>query len=174
MPIPACGDADPVGRLLSLYDESLPEVYGYLITRCGDVTVAEDLASETFVAAVDAARRGSVGEVSPAWLVGIARHKLADHWRTREREERRLRSIHDEELGRDDDWDATLDAMDAHRVLGTLGPHHRSALSLRYLDGLSVPEVAGHLQRTVEATEALLTRARRAFRRAYGDRSKDG
>ena len=36
-----------------------------------------------------------------------------------------------------------------------------------YLDGLSVPEVAQHLDRTVHATEALLVRARNAFRVAY-------
>ena len=32
-----------------------------------------------------------------------------------------------------------------------------------------MPEVAGCLGRTVHATEALLVRARRAFRVAYGD-----
>ena len=55
----------------------------------------------------------------------------------------------------------------AHAVLDQLGPHHRAALTLRYLDGLSVPEVADHLGRGVHATEALLVRARVAFRRAY-------
>ena len=48
-----------------------------------------------------------------------------------------------------------------------LGPHHRAALTLRYADGLPVPEVAEHLGRTVHATEALLVRARRAFRSRY-------
>ena len=48
-----------------------------------------------------------------------------------------------------------------------LGPNHREVLSLRYLDALSVPEVAELLGRTVHATEALLVRARGAFRRAY-------
>ncbi len=37
------------------------------------------------------------------------------------------------------------------------------------LDGLAVPEVADHLGRTVHATEALLVRARDAFRAAYPD-----
>ena len=49
-------------------------------------------------------------------------------------------------------------------MLASLGPHHRAALTLRYADGLPVPEVAEHLGRTVHATEALLVRARRAFR----------
>ena len=58
-------------------------------------------------------------------------------------------------------------------MLATLGAHHRAALTLRYLDGLSVPEVAQHLGRTVHATEALLVRARTAFRRAYEETCDD-
>ena len=57
----------------------------------------------------------------------------------------------------------------ARDVLAGLGAHHRAALTLRYLDGLSVPEVARHLDRTVHATEALLIRAKAAFRRALPD-----
>jgi RNA polymerase sigma-70 factor (ECF subfamily) len=52
-------------------------------------------------------------------------------------------------------------------VLSELGAHHQAVLTLRYLDGLPVAEVAAHLGRTVHATEALLVRARIAFRRAY-------
>jgi RNA polymerase sigma-70 factor (ECF subfamily) len=51
--------------------------------------------------------------------------------------------------------------------MSELGAHHRSALALRYFDGLAVPEVASHLGRTVEATETLLVRARRRFRTVY-------
>ncbi len=67
----------------------------------------------------------------------------------------------------DDPWDEHIDQARAGEVLDALGPHHRVALTLRYVDGLSVPEVAEILGRTVHATEALLVRARNAFRRLY-------
>ena len=67
----------------------------------------------------------------------------------------------------DDPWDVRLDALRAHQVLDGLSPQHRAALTLRYVDDLPVPQVAALLQRTVHATEALLVRARAAFRRAY-------
>ena len=57
---PAGGPA-PSGagaRLLALYDHALPQVYGYLLARCGQRAVAEDLTAETFLAAVDAVRAG--------------------------------------------------------------------------------------------------------------------
>ena len=73
----------------------------------------------------------------------------------------------------EDPWDAHLDAVRARETLGELAPQHRAALTLRYLDDLSVPEVADHLQRSVHATEALLVRARTAFRRAYTSEEGD-
>ncbi|HEX6355050.1 sigma-70 family RNA polymerase sigma factor [Actinophytocola sp.] len=159
---------DPALGLLELYDEALPHVYGYLVARCRDAPLAEDLTAETFLAAVSAVRRPGATAPSVAWLIGVARHKLADHWRRQEREERGLRLL-DGELaaGVEDPWDEELDAIRARIALAELGPHHRAALTLRYLDGLPVPEVAGCLGRTVHATEALLVRARAAFRRIY-------
>ncbi len=157
--------ASPAG-LLALYDAAVADVYGYLITRCGQRIVAEDLTAETFLAAVDAVRRDRPASLTTAWLIGVARHKLVDHWRRQSREERNLRAVGDE-LPPDDPWDAHLDAVRAHQTLDGLAPQHRAALTLRYLDDLSVPDVAAHLQRTVHATEALLVRARAAFRRAY-------
>jgi RNA polymerase sigma-70 factor (ECF subfamily) len=136
--------ADPGTALLALYDSALPHVYWYL-------------------------RRDDSPPVSTPWLVGVARHKLADHWRRRAREERHLSSVaadwDDEEP--DDPWDAQLDAVRARDTLACLAPPDQAALTLRYLDDLPVAEVADLLERSIHATEALLVRARRAFRRAY-------
>jgi len=162
---------DHGAALLTLYDRAVPQVYGYLLPRVGSATVAEDLTAETFLAAVTSVQRRIVEHVSIAWLIGIARHKLVDHWRRYAREERNLSVIGAERIAVDDPWDAHVDAARAHAVLAELGPHHRAALTLRYLDGLPVPEVADHLGRTVHATEALLVRARSAFRRAYEEGS---
>ncbi len=160
-------------ELLAIYDDALPSVYGYLLPRCGRAALAEDLTAETFLAAVDALRRRAAPPLSVGWLVGIARHKLVDHWRRVGREERGLRAVAGDEPDADDPWDATLDSLRARVVLAGLAPQHRAALTLRYLDDLPVPEVADLLGRTVHATEALLVRARAAFRRAYTDQEPD-
>lgn len=151
--------------LVDLYDRALPDVYGYLASRCGSAPVAEDLTSETFLAAVDAVRRGTVADLTVAWLIGVARHKLVDHWRRQERDQRVSAEL--DAPAALDDWDVQLDALVAHETLATLGGHHRSALALRYLDGLPVREVAACLGRTEGATEVLLVRARAAFRQHY-------
>jgi len=168
--VPDAARRDHGIALLALYDQAVGEVYGYLQARCRNRTVAEDLTSEVFMGAVDAAVRGSVDDVTIGWLIGIARHKLVDHWRRVEREQRRLSAVADEGAtapGADDPWDVQLDVLAARDTLERLGAHHRAALTLRYLDGLSVPAVAAVLDRTVHATEALLVRAKRAFRERY-------
>jgi RNA polymerase sigma-70 factor (ECF subfamily) len=167
---------DPGFALLGLYDAALPQVYGYLLSRCGQRALAEDLTADTFLAAVavvTAWRRSQSmpPELSTAWLIGVARHKLVDHWRRAAREERGLRLVAGEASEPDDPWDDRLDVLMARDVLAVLGPHHRAVLTLRYLDGLPVAQVADCLGRTTHATEALLTRAKAAFRRSYTQRS---
>lgn len=153
-------------RVLAVYDEALPRVYGYVLSRSGDVAMAEDLTSETFLAALHAAKIDPAAPVSIPWLVGIARHKLVDYWRAADRSARRQERL----LGQYDDhdpWEAELDVLLVREVLRELAPQHRAALTLRYLDGLPVAEVARHLARSRTATETLLMRAKAAFRRSY-------
>lgn len=161
----AVGEAP--AALLELYDTALPEVYGYLLSRCGSRMVAEDLTAEVFLAAVHAVHRADPSSVSTGWLIGTARHKLVDHWRRSGCEARGLQLVAARTAVLDDPWDGQLDALRAREVLEQLGPHHRAALVLRYVDDLPVPQVAAALDRTLHATEALLVRARNAFRHTY-------
>lgn len=159
--------SDRGAQLLAAYDSLLPRVYGYLIRRCDRQALAEDLTAETMLAAVDAIRRNRAPSISAAWLIGIARHKLVDHWRRQAREERGLRTVALDVETIEDPWDLELDALRARAALRQLGPHHQLALTLRYLDDLPVAAVADLLDRGIHATEGLLVRARAAFRRAY-------
>jgi len=159
--------SDARRALLALYDDGLPVIYGYFVRRCGDRGVAEDLTSETFLAAMDAARKVEPPPTSIQWLLGVARHKLADHYR---RGQDRLSvpvAELPEPIDTPDDWDAELDRMVAEAALARLSEPHRTVLVLRYMDDCSVGECAELIGRTVHATEALLVRARRALKKHY-------
>jgi RNA polymerase sigma-70 factor, ECF subfamily len=168
---PAAGQQDQAAALVELYDRVLPEIYGYLRRRCGSDAQAEELTSQTFLAAAAAVRRGSVAQLSAPWLQTVARNKLVDHWRRQAREERALRLV--ELQLEESEWE--LDRLDEGPALATLqllSAPQRAALTLRHLDGLSVPEVAECLGRSTQATDALLSRARAAFRRRYPEVSR--
>src|SRR5690349_19653668 len=151
--------SDPV---VAIYRVALPRVYGYLLPRCGDASLAEDLTAETFLAAVSASRGGALSELNVAWLVGVARHKLVDHWRRLEREQRSLAAVEADVPELEDPWEEFFETESAYAALAKLSVPQRAALTLRYLDGLPVAEVAEHLGRSLHATETLLARSRSA------------
>ena len=105
----------------------------------------------------------NTAQINTAWLIGTARHKLIDHWRRTERRKEELADLWDDVAVADTN-DTTVDVIAAKDVLEQLAPTHRAVLTLRYLDDLPVVEVAAVIGRTVHATEALLTRAKAAFR----------
>ena len=164
----AGGLAGPA-RFRAFYAAALPRVYGYFIHRCGgDAAVAEDLTQETFLAAVAELKRGTTVAAPVPWVLGIARHKLLDHYRRQRRQGWTLLSW--EEEVNDDEFVAPVGEEAGARTdaaLAAVPSPQREALVLRYLDGLSVPEVAAALGRSVGATESLLTRGRASFRRGY-------
>ncbi len=150
-------------EFIAVYRDTVRDVYSYLASRVGDRLTAEDLTQEVFIAG---SRRFAAGDdVDTAWLIAVARHKLVDHWRARSREDRKLAVVHASEPRHDPG--APVEGGAAMAALAELNPTYRTALVLRHVDDLSVPEVAAHLGRTVEATEQVLTRARTAFRHLY-------
>ena len=167
--------ADPVA-FRRWYDDAVVRVYRYLYGRCGgDSDLAEDITQQTFVQAVRH-RQSYDGRADPVtWLCSIARNRLVDHYREIDRQQRRhlrlvVREIPVAGAGTPasvDDREAVISAL---RDLPAL---QRAALVLRFVDGLSVREVADALGRSEDATESLIRRAKDAFRAAYPEASDD-
>src|SRR6202166_3500926 len=118
-----------------------------------DVGLAEDLAQDALVAALEQWPKSGVPDNPGAWLMATAKHRAIDHFRRNERLERKH-----EELGREmeekemtvPNFDAALDDdvgddllrlvfISCHPVLPSEG---RVALTLRLLGGLTTEEIA--------------------------------
>lgn len=162
----------------AFYDRAMPRVYGYLVSRSGgNRELAEELTQQTFIAAIDDRHRFDGRSDVVTWLCGIARHKLADHFRRRERDERRhlqltVRWI--AEAGDDVAWTSTDERAVIGAVLRRLPAAQRAALVFSDLDGLPVGDVARLLGRSVGATQSLITRGRESFRRVWREEVSDG
>jgi RNA polymerase sigma-70 factor (ECF subfamily) len=56
-------------------------LYGFAYMRLRDRDTAEDLVQETLLAAWRSRERFAANSAERTWLIGILKHKLADHWR---------------------------------------------------------------------------------------------
>lgn len=158
-------DADDGRRLLDMYDATSRHVYRYLYRLCGgEAALAEDLTQETFLTAVGRFKDNRGDEVTAQWLMGVARHKLLEHHRRAGREHRRLRLVFSRAGEALEPERPAATHEEALALLRDLPGDQRTALALRYVEGLAVGEVASEMGRSVRATESLLARARRALR----------
>ena len=130
------------------------KVIATLTRKTGDVALAEDLAQEALLAALQQWPADGVPENPAGWLVRVAVRRGIDQWRRADRFAQR-----EGELGRDlearqeagtDELDARLDDPVGDDLLGlifltchpVLSAEARVALTLRLLGGLTTPEIA--------------------------------
>jgi RNA polymerase sigma-70 factor (ECF subfamily) len=151
------------------YDEAFAALDAYVVWRCGGLRDrADDALQETWLAAVRNLRRFDPEAAGFAtWLRGIAANVLRNQFRSARRRPTvslngQLTTAGDESAKRDRGERIAL-------ALATLPDHYERVLRAKYLDGRSVAEIAAEPGETEKAVESLLTRARAAFREAYGE-----
>jgi RNA polymerase sigma-70 factor (ECF subfamily) len=160
---------DPANVLGEFFDVSLGEVYAYLLRRCSwDRVTAEDLTQDTFLTAVRTLHDRQVDRLTVGWLIRCAQSRFIDHCRQEDRRMRHLRVVSSSESDPLDD--GVVGEMIVEDRLAELPASQRLVVVLHHLDGLTVPQVAERVGRSVRAVESLLSRARRTMRRrAEGD-----
>ena len=130
-----------------------PRLIAGLARIVRDIGLAEDLAQDALVAALEQWPQSGVPDNPGAWLMATAKHRAIDHFRRNTRLERKH-----EELGRElvtkemavPNFDAAIDDDvddDLLRLIFTachpvLSPEARVALTLRLLGGLTTDEIA--------------------------------
>ena len=164
----------------ALYDQTVERVYRYHLARTGSAADAEDLTAETFHAALVSYDRLRESEPPLPWLMGIARHKLADHLR------RSLlpaglfrgkqRSVPLESLPEmalpgpsiEDQAGQRLEVARVVRALRALNSQRAEAIALRYFAGLDLEDVAQAMGKSEEAAKKLVQRGLAELRERLG------
>jgi RNA polymerase sigma-70 factor (ECF subfamily) len=175
MGVGASGETVPPFDFEAFYADALPIVYGYVLRLCGgDHERTRDLTQDTWLKLVDELDRGHTEKANLGWLVAVARSRFLDAWRSDQRRERNLRLAWYERVSRDvvaPELDATPDTDELLTHLAHLQPEYRIAMTLRYIDGLPIPEVGRLMGRTTTATYSLLARARTELKSRAGVQS---
>ena len=160
------------GAFAALYQRHYSTVVGYLYRRTGDTHVAEDLASETFLAAMAALPRYRVTEIPlRIWLLRIATN-AANKW-SRQRQKLRLERAAFTPIASGPTGERQAALEEAQRALLALSAEHQAVLSLHYLESLSVDDVAAVLGCQLGTVKSRLSRARAAMKAELERRSND-
>ena len=164
-----------VGRAGKLSDEDFERLYAehagpmlsFLVLRCGDRGLAEDLLADTFERVLRKrrtfdSRRGS----EKGWLYSIALNLLRDHARKRKAE-----PVATEDLRMAPGEGVAAGALEAVErrdllgpVIGELSPEERETVALRFGADLSVPEIAELTGKPFTTVQGRVYRALRKMR----------
>jgi RNA polymerase sigma-70 factor, ECF subfamily len=143
-----------------------------------DVALAEDLAQEALVAALEQWPESGVPDNPGAWLMATAKHRGVDRLRRAELHQRKteelgrdaeLRSPADEDLAAaaDDPFDDDLLRLMFTACHPVLSPDARVALTLRLLCGLTIREIARGYLTSESAVAQRIVRAKRTLSAAH-------
>lgn len=162
-------------QLVALFEAEFNAVYQFVLARCGDRSIADDVAADTFVDAANFLAGGAEESIGRPWLFVVARRRLIDHWRKAERERNRLSRLLELDpaqrlAGREDEHHDGNDGDAVIEALRSLPERQRAAIALRYLDDYSVTEIAEAMEIEYRAAESLLARGRRSFINAWEQR----
>src|SRR5687768_10231009 len=155
-------------------DEYFPGLYRFALARLGgDTELAREVVQTTVCKAL--AKLETFRGEAPllGWLCACCRNEIRMGFRSKKRQPK---VVELEELAEDiaSDRDPPEGALarkeevrHVHAVLDLLPPRYARALEWKYVERVSVKEIAERLRVGAKAAESLLTRARQAFREGY-------
>ncbi len=164
-----------------LFDSFFPRLYRFALARLdGDHEAAREVVQQTFCKAIERldSYRGEAALYT--WFCQVCRNSLIDYQRAMSRGARTVVLLEDQPNVRAileafvapaaDQPDLSAWQRDVRRLVqatvDTLPEHYSEILEWKYVDGMSVQEIASQLNVGAKAAESLLMRARQAFREA--------
>jgi RNA polymerase sigma-70 factor, ECF subfamily len=149
-----------------LYRRHVMRVYRYHMAHTGNVKDAEDLTSQTFMAALEGIRSFRGSGSFAAWIMGIASRKRALFFRGSRPEVPLDAALHIPTPGLPTDKAATQRLQMGHvrHALRQLSPDRAEALILCYFGGLRATDAGRVLGKSEAAVKMLLSRGLRDLR----------
>jgi RNA polymerase sigma-70 factor, ECF subfamily len=153
------GDRD---AFACFYETYFDRIHRYVYYRVGDHDLAEDITSHVFLKAWEKLPAYQAGK-SPilAWLYRIAHNAVIDQYRTR-KVSIPLDAASPVELSQEDGIDEKMDlqfkSQKLREALGQLTDMQQQVLILKFMSGLSTPEIAQKLGKQLGAVRALQMR----------------
>ncbi|MFH0853898.1 MAG: RNA polymerase sigma factor [bacterium] len=154
-----------------VYDLYLEKIYRFIFFKVSNIEDAEDLASEVFFKAWEYIREGKKINSINAFLYSIARNKVVDYYRKKPKFDQPILEHSDLEKIKDENGaimekkiDSEIEFERLNKFLVKLKAEYKEAILLRYVDDLSIAEIADILGKSKGNTRVLIHRALEALR----------
>jgi len=162
------------------FDRYFPALFRFAFSRLGEEDAAEEAAQAALVRALTRLRTYRGEAALFTWLCTFCRHEIAAIVEKRRRAGTAVALVEDApevraalevlagaDAGPEDALRKKETARLVQATLDALPPRYGDALEWKYVQGLSVRELAERLAVGPKAAESLLTRAREAFREGF-------
>ena len=170
---------DPTGAIVAAWRAESARLVGALTRMTRDVDLAEDLAQDALVAALEQWPTGGVPDNPVGWLMTIAKRRAVDHFRRAQVLHQKVAEL-EHARGREEadmpDLDVQVDHIsdDVLRLIflschPSLSPDSRAALTLRLVGGLTTAEIARGFLSTEAAMGQRISRAKRTLAEAKAE-----
>lgn len=146
----------------AMFEREHPMVFRAVFAQVGERAIAEDITAQVFLEAIEGiGRYRERGRPITAWLLSIARHRTTDWFRKKRRES-------------GDAVEPAVDGPEAGLVvalsaLALLTSEQREVMHLRFVEDLSIEDVARLTNRTPGAVKAMQHRALARLRAILGE-----
>ncbi len=171
-------DQDEIA-LSEFYERYSPRLLGFIRKHLSCEPDVEEIAQDTLFAFLDKARDFTGKSSLNTYLCSIAYHKIVDFYRKKKLKRILFSELLESSLPIQPQstdpqviFDNTLLSHKITWILKELKPLHRTIITLKYIEGRSVAEIAKMLTVSFKSAESVLFRARKAFVHLYtGDGS---
>jgi RNA polymerase sigma-70 factor, ECF subfamily len=175
---PKSGESELIGRLKlgdsgaadEFFDRYAARIHRFITSALGQsnpAADADDILQETMIALAEALPffRGDCSLFT--FACAIAHRKVLTAFRTNARRNRLTVAVSTVQV--DSVEPSSTDNSDVMRALARLTPEYREILTLKYVEEISVAEIARILALSQHAIESRLARARKALRKSLED-----
>ncbi|MEK7542502.1 MAG: sigma-70 family RNA polymerase sigma factor [Patescibacteria group bacterium] len=145
-----------------IYDQYIGKIYRFIILKVESQEVAEDLCSEVFLRVFGEFQKNSIENIQ-AFLYQVARYTIADYYRKRAS----MKVVSIEEAGELVEETSSLfeevmmsvQIEEVRKALGHLRDEYQNLIIWRYLDELSIQEIAQIMGKTEGSVRVGIHRA---------------
>lgn len=145
-----------------IYQKYYPELLRWCAAACHDTALAEDLAQETFLKALQ--NVDTFGDLGPsqrrAWLFRTMKNLLVDHARHTSMETQYAQRYPETEIAVEPGYEQVEEAL----LLGQLSGEERTLFHLRYVEGFNATELSEMLHMPPGTIRARLSRCRKILK----------